>query len=75
MTKWKICISFGKLCVKNDYTSQSEMCNPSLSSIRTQNTPRYLFNYNSTDSLNGRTAKERLFVSNVQLNNYLHIRM
>jgi hypothetical protein len=26
------------------------------------------FNYNSTDSLNGRTAKERLFVSNVQFN-------
>ena len=36
-------------------------------------TLRYLFNYNSADSLNGRTAKERLLVSNVQLNNYLHL--
>ena len=87
MTKWKTCISFGNLCDENDYTLQSELCNPSLCSIRTQNTLRYLlittytkhatvpFNYNSTDSLNGHTAKERLFVSNVQLNSYLHIRM
>lgn len=75
MKKWKTCISFGKLCDKNDYTLQSELCNPSLCSTRAQNTLRYLFNYNSNDSLNGRTARERLFVSNVQLHNYLHIRM